>query len=379
MADKPDTSSAPKRRKSDLSPLESWKAIANYLNRSVRTVRRWEASEGLPVHRHRHNKGFSVYAIRSELDGWRADHRASPSDGPGAIPNSGHYKWQLHGVHIAAMLVIASLVGGMATKYILRASPAPDNDVSSRQAHLETAAYWPESAAQVHVAPIFSAWAEGRVQDALLESQNIVRQLPELPSDVRTHVVDYLIVFSLNLGRVADAKTLLADIPNGDRREGLDARIAFASGDKTRVPEVLRSGMKSPGLSAAQSDVFHAMTAMKSGDHSEAKARLQSAISELDIEDQGYFFVALEMLAGVLTSEGDLSGAVAVLERTMPQRHAAAKNRSGLFWLVCQRQLARAYREVGRMEDAEEVENKLRGFLILSDEDFPLARSLAAV
>jgi hypothetical protein len=31
--------------------LESGKQIAAYLERSERTVRRWEASEGLPVHR----------------------------------------------------------------------------------------------------------------------------------------------------------------------------------------------------------------------------------------------------------------------------------------------------------------------------------------
>ena len=36
--------------------LESWKQIAAYLDRSERTVRRWEASEGLPVHRREHEK-----------------------------------------------------------------------------------------------------------------------------------------------------------------------------------------------------------------------------------------------------------------------------------------------------------------------------------
>jgi TolB-like protein len=55
--------------------LESWKEIAAYLNRSVRTVRRWEAAEGLPVHRHMHRSLGSVYAFRSELDSWRADER----------------------------------------------------------------------------------------------------------------------------------------------------------------------------------------------------------------------------------------------------------------------------------------------------------------
>jgi TolB-like protein/Tfp pilus assembly protein PilF len=50
--------------------LDSWKEIAAYLNRHVTTVRRWEKSEGLPVHRHLHDKLGSVYAFRAELDAW---------------------------------------------------------------------------------------------------------------------------------------------------------------------------------------------------------------------------------------------------------------------------------------------------------------------
>ena len=51
--------------------LESWKDIAAYLSRGVRTVRRWEREEGLPVHRHVHRKLGSVYASKSEIDAWR--------------------------------------------------------------------------------------------------------------------------------------------------------------------------------------------------------------------------------------------------------------------------------------------------------------------
>lgn len=50
--------------------LDSWKEIAAYLRRSVRTVRRWERSEALPVHRHAHHALASVYANRSEIDAW---------------------------------------------------------------------------------------------------------------------------------------------------------------------------------------------------------------------------------------------------------------------------------------------------------------------
>ncbi len=57
--------------------LDSWKEIAVHLGRGVRTVQRWEIEEGLPVHRHLHNRQGSVYAFKSELDRWwaqRGDH-----------------------------------------------------------------------------------------------------------------------------------------------------------------------------------------------------------------------------------------------------------------------------------------------------------------
>ncbi len=50
--------------------LESWKQIAGYLDRSERTVRRWEASEGLPVHRREHEKQDTVFAYRHEIEAW---------------------------------------------------------------------------------------------------------------------------------------------------------------------------------------------------------------------------------------------------------------------------------------------------------------------
>jgi len=50
--------------------LESWKQIAGYLDRSERTVRRWEASEGLPVHRRWHEKQDTVFAYKHEIAAW---------------------------------------------------------------------------------------------------------------------------------------------------------------------------------------------------------------------------------------------------------------------------------------------------------------------
>jgi len=50
--------------------LDSWKEIATYVKRDVSTVQRWEKREGMPVHRHVHERRGSVYAYSSELDAW---------------------------------------------------------------------------------------------------------------------------------------------------------------------------------------------------------------------------------------------------------------------------------------------------------------------
>jgi len=68
--------------------LDSWKEIAGYLNRDVTTVQRWEKREGMPVHRHVHDKRGSVYAMPEELDAWiqsRKSPAVEPEDAPTAV------------------------------------------------------------------------------------------------------------------------------------------------------------------------------------------------------------------------------------------------------------------------------------------------------
>jgi TolB-like protein len=57
------------RRRSE-KRLNSWKEIAAFLQKDVRTVQRWEKNERLPVHRKPHDKLASVYAYESELEAW---------------------------------------------------------------------------------------------------------------------------------------------------------------------------------------------------------------------------------------------------------------------------------------------------------------------
>jgi hypothetical protein len=55
---------------SNAGRLDSWKEIAVFLRCGVRTVQRWEKTEGLPVHRHVHMKRGTIYALCSELEAW---------------------------------------------------------------------------------------------------------------------------------------------------------------------------------------------------------------------------------------------------------------------------------------------------------------------
>ena len=52
--------------------LDSWKEIAAYVGRDVRTVIRWEQKGGLPVYRVPVGQRQAVYAFRHEIDEWMA-------------------------------------------------------------------------------------------------------------------------------------------------------------------------------------------------------------------------------------------------------------------------------------------------------------------
>lgn len=93
--------------------LDSWKAIAAYLNREVRTVMRWERGRRLPVHRLPGGGKAGVYALKSELDAWWRDARTRSlelNDSPGpAASESGP---------AVAILPFANLTGKAEDEYL---------------------------------------------------------------------------------------------------------------------------------------------------------------------------------------------------------------------------------------------------------------------
>jgi Tol biopolymer transport system component len=84
MHDNPDAQPPPGSGQSPEGRLDSWKEIAAYLGRGIRTVQRWEREEGMPVHRLAHEKRGSVYARREELAAWWESRRLTLAAQPTA-------------------------------------------------------------------------------------------------------------------------------------------------------------------------------------------------------------------------------------------------------------------------------------------------------
>ncbi len=115
--------------------LDSWKEIAAYLNRDVTTVQRWEKREGMPVHRHLHDRMGSVYAYRAELDAWTRSRnlraaqdnennvlsdQAPVAAADSTIPTSRKWKFVLPLAAAVAALAIAAALWVQRSEYFWR-------------------------------------------------------------------------------------------------------------------------------------------------------------------------------------------------------------------------------------------------------------------
>lgn len=88
--------------------LDSWKGISDYLERDVRTCRRWEAELELPVYRINENSTHSkVFAYRSEIDKWLKDKTSNKNTPKQYILVN---KRILGGVIILSVLLISIIV-----------------------------------------------------------------------------------------------------------------------------------------------------------------------------------------------------------------------------------------------------------------------------
>jgi len=97
--------------------LSSWKEIASYLGRTIRTCQRLETTMGMPIHRLDGSPKAHVFAYRNELDSWLAQKANEHEEGGRKARHLLLYG--LAGVAaIAAAIILIKVIGGR--------KPAPD-------------------------------------------------------------------------------------------------------------------------------------------------------------------------------------------------------------------------------------------------------------
>jgi tetratricopeptide (TPR) repeat protein len=107
--------------------LHSWKEIAAYIGRDVRTAQRWEG-EGMPVRRLQHDKLSSVFGDTAEIDAWLASRCSPPRPAPEqrdrvatvlAAPPSAIPIWRRRRV-IAGVAIVLAALGASAAGFLSR-------------------------------------------------------------------------------------------------------------------------------------------------------------------------------------------------------------------------------------------------------------------
>ena len=111
--------------------LDSWKEIAAYLKRGVRTVQRWERAGRLPVHRLELDRQGSVFAYKAELNAWWESHRQTvAATGPQVVDDSvqtTRRRWPEWTIAVVVLLIGAGF--GLTRWTSQRAGLAPLNPV----------------------------------------------------------------------------------------------------------------------------------------------------------------------------------------------------------------------------------------------------------
>jgi Tol biopolymer transport system component len=122
------------------SRLDSWKEIAAYLNRDLRTLQRWEKTANLPIRRLNKPGMRAVFAYTADLDEWLRQQSPDPPDaqprdrpaaaaGPGPVPPQAR-RGPARAVSSALVILVA--LAAVAAFLARRGGPPPFEALTAR-------------------------------------------------------------------------------------------------------------------------------------------------------------------------------------------------------------------------------------------------------
>ena len=129
-------------------------------------------------------------------------------------------------------------------------------------------------------------------------------------------------------------------------------------------------------------DILRGMLTVSQDNSIEELKILGDALSSISSSEYGSaatYFMGSEILAEAWRKQGDAINAAEVLRTALEKEAFLPLDQSvltGPLWLKLRAQLSKLYREMGRYEDAREIEEELRRRLALADPGHPILRQL---
>jgi len=214
-------------------------------------------------------------------------------------------------------------------------------------------------------------------------------------------------LFFLTFGEIAKSEEYFQSVPDLSAREEMLAISSFVRGNWAQVRRHLgkashidsRSSaavlMARAGYFARAEQILHDSPPnainpiiargeldLVKGDTAQAARLFEDVLTRRPNLRGGVIFFGYESLANVYRKQRRLDDAVRLLLQASNRKPRTYSNPIGgtatfaWNWLRTELQLADVYREMGRVSEAEQVENELRKMLIYADADHPILSEL---
>jgi tetratricopeptide (TPR) repeat protein len=271
----------------------------------------------------------------------------------------------------------------------------------------------PGEVAWIKLFPAFQAVLGGDPQQALLHSQRMVDTLS--PATNVSRLVEgkfgggTLGSLYLNLGRLEEARKWFVDnVPESPLHHYLLAWCFYIEEDQQRAVEYLRQALAGtrneiPTISRHMARILltkigsleeaeemasygrpgsilnHQLTGVlnvRRGNTSTGTKLLEDVLPKV----RDSYFLVVEVLANAYLEEGNLSRAIALLEKASQKKSFLLDQTSttGPIWLKTRLQLAQLYRQTSEEQKSREIEDQLRQQLAYADADHPILQVLGS-
>jgi DNA-binding winged helix-turn-helix (wHTH) protein/tetratricopeptide (TPR) repeat protein len=246
----------------------------------------------------------------------------------------------------------------------------------------------------VEMLPVLNSWSQG----------NVARARSQFMQLENSDKAFYYPAFLWSLGELAEADRRIKAGTNIEERDILLGMGSYIKGDvraarrhfqgttfepfgvstpmvlmgrfglRDKVEAAIRKTQPNPGIEVVRGEL-----AIAQGQTRRGVALLEKGLEAIHPFRIGAFYLGSETLAQAYEKQGNLDAALRVL-----QKAADAKGKdcpgigltAGHWWLRNELQLADLYRTMGRILEAEQVENQLRKMLIYADADHPIVLAL---